>query len=111
MWLHCCWEAAALADSACKDVMQGNAEMAAELSRVMEEREAVMRRLAAHEAADAAQARCESRSQSVPFSSLSSHSSENISTAPAATTRGRGRFRSPFGCDPSQAAQTVRWMG
>ena len=46
--------------------MQGNAEMAAELSRVMEEREAVMRRLAAYEATDAAQARCESRSQSVP---------------------------------------------
>ena len=64
--VHCCWEAAALADSACKDVTQGNAELAAELTRVVEEREAAVRRLAAYEATDAAQARCESRSQSVP---------------------------------------------
>jgi len=47
-------------------VTQGNAELAAELTRVMEEREAAVRRLAAYEATDAAQARCESRSQSVP---------------------------------------------
>ena len=64
--MHCCWEAAALADSACKDVTQGNAELAAKPARVMEEREAAVRRLAAYEAMDAAQARCESRSQRVP---------------------------------------------
>ena len=60
------WEAAALADSACKDVTQGNAELAAELARVMEEKEAAVRRLAAYAAMDAAQARGENRSQSVP---------------------------------------------
>ena len=51
------------------------------------------------------------RSDSVPFSSLSIHSSLNISTAPTDTTRGRGRDRSPFGCAPSHAAHTVRWIG
>ena len=60
------WEAAALADSACKDVTQGNAELAAELARVMEEKEAAVRRLVAYEAMDAAQALGENRSQSVP---------------------------------------------
>ena len=59
-----CWARYALADSVSLGVTQQNGELAAELARVVVEREAVVRQLAAYEGMDAAQARGESRPRS-----------------------------------------------
>ena len=59
-----CWARYALADSVGQGVTQLNCELAAELARVMEGKEAAVRQLAAYEATAVAQARSENRPQS-----------------------------------------------
>ena len=58
-----CWARYALADSVSQGVTQLNCELAAELARVMEGKEAAVRQLAAYEATAVAQARSENRPQ------------------------------------------------